>query len=225
MATKLAVGDAHQKLRLISSESINCCVTSPPYWMKRNYQAGPDELGREPTIQAYMGNLLRVLDEVYRVLLPHGGLWLNIGDSYATQAGTSRGKYYPETGIRSVTNGDVLIKSADLPHKSVCLLPYRVAIAMQDRGWIVRNVIVWHKPDSMPESVQDRFTVDYEPVFFCTKNPQYYFRQQLRPYSDTTLERCKKYIENGEAFGQQQPQGAGRSKGPSGSSSLRADGR
>ena len=106
------------------SESINCVITSPPYWLKRNYNAGPDELGREPTIQAYIDNLLAVVDEVYRILLPHGSLWLNIGDSYATQAGTSRGKYYPETGsIRNVTNGDVLIKSETCPISPSAFFP------------------------------------------------------------------------------------------------------
>jgi site-specific DNA-methyltransferase (adenine-specific) len=201
MTTKIAIGDARDKLNLIPDESINSCVTSPPYWMLRDYRAGPDELGKELTIQAYLDNLLQVIDDVHRVLMPHGTFWLNLGDTYATQAGTSKGTYYPETGsIRNVTNGDVLIKSAELPHKSLCLIPYRIAIAMQDRGWIIRNVAIWHKPDGMPESVQDRFTVDYESLFFCTKNPQYYFKQQLRPYSDKTLKRCRSYIENGESF-------------------------
>jgi DNA modification methylase len=71
---------------------------------------------------------------------------------------------------------------------------------MQDRGWIVRNVIIWQKPDCMPESVADRCTIDYEPVFLCVKNPNYYYKQQVRPYSPKTVERCKKYIENGEGF-------------------------
>ena len=198
MTTKIAVGDARQKLRLIPDESINCCVSSPPYWMKRNYDAGPQEIGKEPTIQKYIENLLGVIDEVYRVLMPHGTFFMNIGDTYITQGGTLRGNYYPETGtIRDVSNGDMLIKSAELTHKSLCLIPYRIAIAMADRGWIVRNVIIWWKPDGMPESVQDRFTVDYEAVFFCTKNSNYYFKQQRKPYSQKTTKRCKK---NGDAL-------------------------
>ena len=71
---------------------------------------------------------------------------------------------------------------------------------MAERGWIIRNVIIWWKPDCMPESVRDRFTVDHEPVFLCTKNPQYYFKQQVQDYSPATLKRCRSYIENGEAF-------------------------
>jgi site-specific DNA-methyltransferase (adenine-specific) len=200
MATRIAVGDTRKVLKLIGSESVNCVVTSPPYWCKRNYNAGPQEMGKEPTIREYLDNLLGVIDEVYRVLMPNGTLWLNVGDSYATQGGTLRGNYYPETGtIRNVSNGDVLIKSRELPHKSLCLIPYRLAIAMQDRGWIVRNVVVWHKPDGMPESVEDRFTVDYEPVFFCTKSPRYYFKQQFRPYAETTVNGTRNRIENGDA--------------------------
>ena len=183
MTTRIAVGDARRMLKLIPDDSINSVITSFPYWLKRDYHAGPEEIGREPTIQEYIDNVLSVTDEVHRVIMPHATFWLNLGDSYSTQSGNSRGTYYPETGnITNVANGDVLIKSGELPHKSLCLIPYRIAIAMEDRGWIIRNVVIWHKPDCMPESVQDRFTVDYEPVFLCTKNPNYYFKQQFRPY-------------------------------------------
>jgi site-specific DNA-methyltransferase (adenine-specific) len=187
MTTKIAVGDAKTKLKLLPDESVNCCLSSPPYWLKRDYGAGAQELGKEATIREYVDNLMAVIDEIHRVLKPHGTFFLNVGDSYSTPGGTLRGNYYPETGtIRNPSNGAMLPKSRELPNKSVCLIPYRVAIAMQDRGWIVRNVVVWWKPDSMPESTQDRFTVDYEPVFFCTKSPRYYFKQQFRPYSETT---------------------------------------
>ncbi len=188
MATKIAVGNARDKLRLIHNESINCSVTSPAYWMLRNYHAGPGEIGREPTIRQYIDNLLQVIDEIYRVLMPHGTLWLNLGDTYSTQAGTHGVERISKTGpIHDVNNGDTVIEGNGMPPKSLCLIPYRVAIAMVDRGWIVRNAVIWHKPDGMPESVQDRFTVDYEPVFFCAKNPQYYFKQQLRPDAENTL--------------------------------------
>lgn len=190
MGTKIAVGDARQQLRVIRTESINCCVTSPPYWLLRDYHGGAAEIGREPTFRQYIENLLGVIDEIERVLMPHGTLFLNLGDSYIARSGNSRGAYYPDTGmLRNVANGEVHVKSRELPHKSLCLIPYRVAIAMQDRGWIVRNVVIWHKPDSMPESARDRFTVDFEPVLFCTKNPQYYFRQQFRPYVGNNMRR------------------------------------
>lgn len=181
MSTKIAVGNAETKLKLFPDDFFNCVVTSPPYWMKRDYQAGPEELGREPTMREYINNLMGVIDQIYRVLAPHGTFWLNLGDSY-------------------VGNEAALAESEMLPQKSLCLLPYRVAIAMEDRGWIVRNVIIWWKPDCVPESVKDRFTVDFEPVFFCTKNPGYYFQQQLHPYSEKTLKRCQRFVDNGEAF-------------------------
>ena len=195
MATRIAVGEARDQLRLLSSESINCCVTSPPYWMLRDYHAGPGEIGREPTCRQYIENLMRVIDEIYRVLLPNGTFWLNLGDTYSTQAGTSRGTYYAETGpICNVGNGEVPIKSDELPPKSLCLLPYRIAIAMEDRGWIVRNVIIWHKPDGLPESVQDRFTVDYEPVFFCVKKSSVLLSAAvatlLRKHCETVQDLC-----------------------------------
>ncbi len=201
MGTRIAIGDARNKLKLVGSESVHSCITSPAYWMLRNYNAGPDEIGREPTIRQYVDNVMQVIDEVYRALRPDGTFFLNLGDTYATQAGTSRGKHYAETGpIRNCGNGEMLIKSRELRHKSLCLIPYRVAIEMENRGWIVRNIIIWHKPNGMPESVRDRFTVDFEPIFLCTKSPRYYFCQQFRPYSPRTLERCKRYIDNGESF-------------------------
>ena len=86
MATRIAVGDARKKLKLFPDEFFNCALTSPPYWLKRDYHAGPEEIGREPTIQEYMDNLMGVIDEVYRVLMPHGTFWLNLGDSYVGNA-------------------------------------------------------------------------------------------------------------------------------------------
>jgi site-specific DNA-methyltransferase (adenine-specific) len=201
MSTRIAIGDAREMLRLIRSETINCCVTSPPYWMLRDYGAGPKEIGREPTIKEYIEHLLEITGEIHRVLFPHGSLFFNIGDTYITQSGTTKGKYYAETGgINNVCNGQIMIKSQELPHKSLGLIPYKLAIAMQEQGWVIRNLVIWHKPSVKPESVQDRFSVDYEPIIFCTKNPQYYFKQQFRPYSESTFKRCKRFIDNGESF-------------------------
>jgi site-specific DNA-methyltransferase (adenine-specific) len=175
------VGDARKKLKLCPPDFFNTVVTSPPYWKLRDYHAGPGEIGCEPTMREYIANLLAIICEIYRVLAPHGTFWLNLGDCY-------------------VGNESALVESEELARKSLCLLPYRIAIAMADLGWIVRNVLVWWKPDCTPESAQDRFTVDFEPVFLCTKNPNYYFKQQLRPYSEKTLKRCRSFVANGETF-------------------------
>ena len=181
MATKIAVGDARRMLKLLPNDFANCAVTSPPYWKLRDYHAGPGEIGQEPTLQEYIDNLMAVIDEIYRVLAPHGTFFLDLGDSY-------------------VGNEATFINGTELARKSLCLIPYRIAISMADRGWIIRNVIIWHKPDCTPESMQDRFTVDFEPVFLCVKSSNYYFKRQLRPYSAKTLERCQRYIANGESF-------------------------
>ena len=100
----------------------------------RDYNAGPGEIGQEPTLQEYIDNLMAVIDEIYRVLAPHGTFWLNLGDSYI--------------------NGEPAIGSGGLQNKSLCLVPYRIAIAMADRGWIIRNVVIWHKPDCTPKSAR-----------------------------------------------------------------------
>ena len=189
MSTRIAIGDAREKLRLIRDESINCVITSPPYWKKRDYHAGPQEIGKEPTIQEYVDDILQVIDEIHRRLMPHGTFWLNIGDTYITQAGTSRGgTYYPETGqIRNVTNGAVLLKSNELPHKSLCLLPYRVAIAMQDRGWIIRNVIIraearlhaGERPRSLHGGLRARVPLHQEPQLLLQAAAATVFRWRL----------------------------------------------
>ena len=201
MPTRIAIGDAREMLRRIPSETINTGVMSPPYWMQCSYNAGPREIGREATIKEFIAHLLEVMSEMYRLLMPHGALFVNIGDTYSTQSGNSRGSHFPENGrIRNIGNGEVLIKNNELPNKSLCLIPSRLALGMLDQGWIVRNIIIWHKPAAKPESVKDRFSVDYEPILFCTKSPKYYFKQQFRPYSEATVERCERYITNGEAF-------------------------
>ena len=180
MSARIAIGDARRKLKSCPDDFFNTFVTSGPYWLKRDYHAGPEEIGREPTMREYVDNMMRVIDEVYRTLAPHGTFWLNLGDSYVT--------------------GEAAAGSGGLPDKSLCLLPYRIAIAMEDRGWIVRNVIIWWKPNFTPESADDRFTVDYEPVFLCTKSGQYYFKQQRQEYAESTLKRCQSFVANGEAF-------------------------
>jgi site-specific DNA-methyltransferase (adenine-specific) len=115
MTTKIAIGDARKLLKIIPSESINTVVTSPPYWMLRDYNAGPDEIGRERTIKEYIASLMEVIDQIYRILMPHGTFFLNLGDTYSTQSGNSRGTFYAENGrIQNVSNGDTLIKSGEL---------------------------------------------------------------------------------------------------------------
>lgn len=149
-------GDARVVLRDLPDESVDCVVTSPPYWGLRDY-GSEHQIGHEPTPQAYVSSLADVFDEIYRVLKSTGTLWLNIGDSYA-----------------SVRNAD---KPATygLTVKDLVGIPWRVAFALQDRGWILRQDIIWAKPNPMPESVTDRCTKAHEYVFLFSKSARYHF--------------------------------------------------
>ena len=156
------IGNCLDVLKGMQSESIDCVVTSPPYWNLRDYKSEParygvweGQLGLEDTPDLYISHLLMIFDEVKRVLKPTGACWVNIGDTYMSK---------DICGIRQ---------------KSLCQIPSRFAIAMTDRGWILRNEIIWQKSNCMPTSVKDRFTVDFEKFFFFTKSPKYYFKQQF----------------------------------------------
>jgi len=147
----ILTGDAREVLAGLLPESVDCCVTSPPYANAvRNYQAS-GQLGQEPTVDEFVQNLRGVLRGVRRVLKPTGSLWLNIGDSYA----------------RHLRQG--------APRGSLLLAPQRVALALSADGWIVRNVAVWHKPNPLPQSAQDRLSPTYETIIFATKSRRYFF--------------------------------------------------
>jgi DNA modification methylase len=169
---------------------IDMCVCSPPYWALRKYDA-PDvdyngwkgQLGLEPTFDLYLSHLCDIFDEVKRVLKPEGTLWVNIGDTYGGggTGGHPDNKYKQAFGMRAVPYSP----------KSLCLIPFRFAIEMVNRGWILRNTIIWHKPNCMPSSAKDRFTVDFEYLFFFSKQKKYYFEQQFEENTIGTLERAR----------------------------------
>jgi DNA modification methylase len=155
LLNKIVNGNTIDVLGRIPDESVDCVVTSPPYYKLRDYGV-KDQIGLEPTLDEYLDKLLVVTSELKRVLKKTGTLWWNHGDGYGT------GKKC---------------------EKSLLLQNFRLAIRMIDeQGWILRNVIVWHKTNAMPSSVKDRFTVDFEPVFFFTKSKKYWFSQQLEKY-------------------------------------------
>jgi DNA modification methylase len=169
-----------ETLKRMPDNFIDCVITSPPYWQLRDY--GYDgQWGLEPTFQEYLENLWYMMDEVYRVLKPTGTAWINLGDSYSTQSGTnvaiSRGTHTTQDATYLVNRGESgkLIKDKSLPNKCLLLLPHRFAIGCIDRGWIVRNDIIWAKRNGMPESVTDRFSKKHEYFFFMTKQEKYYF--------------------------------------------------
>ena len=175
---KIINGNSLEVLKTIPDNSIDCCITSPPYWGLRDY--GHDEqLGSEKHFKDFVINLCNVFDEVKRVLKPTGTCFVNLGDTFSSD---TKGTGGPSDKQLSNKGSRYEAKKFDteIPNKCLCLVPERFAIEMIDRGWTIRNQIIWHKPNQMPSSAKDRFTVDFEKVFFFVKQPtDYYFEQQL----------------------------------------------
>jgi len=165
-------GDAVEQLSTLPAQSVQICVTSPPYWRLRKYTDDPREIGQEGTIAEYVVALVRVFGAVGRVLRDDGTLWLNLGDAYANDTkwgGQSGAKNYTSAG--GAYNREK--RTTGLPPKSLIGLPWRVAFALQDRGWVLRSEIIWEKPNGMPESVTDRPTLAHEHLFLFAKQSDY----------------------------------------------------
>ena len=195
------IGNCASLLKTLPDESVDCVVTSPPYWGLRDYKTEPVEwsdgwrgqLGLEPTPQLYIEHLTAIFEEVKRVLKESGTCWVNLGDSYSGSWGNYGSR---EGGQREVTTEQKARRGSfsesfqnpasrcGIREKSLVQIPSRFAIAMTDAGWILRNEIIWHKPNCMPSSVEDRFTVDFEKMFFFTKSKKYYFEPQLEVATD-----------------------------------------
>ncbi|MHA1892089.1 MAG: DNA-methyltransferase [Promethearchaeota archaeon] len=246
---KILVGDAISILKEIDDDSIDCVITSPPYWGLRNYGTNPIiweddlnekachhefvsiferratagdfpsnksilnerylinydktkrpdmrvescikcgamkcELGQEPHPDIYIKHLMLIFNEIWRVLKGTGTVFVNIGDTYAGSGGAGgrwkEGKYKKANKWKQ--------HKINITRKSLIGVPFRFALAMINAGWILRNDIIWEKPDCIPESVKDRFTINFEHVFFFTKNQKYYFKQILEPIKDKTAKR------------------------------------
>lgn len=226
-------GNALDILKDMDPESIDCVMTSPPYWALRDYgiepiiwdgdggclhiwendnyvrntdktagikqktnkgSVGRDEpvksafcgkcgawkgsLGLEPTFQLYIQHLIQIFDEIKRILKKTGTCWVNIGDTY----GGSAGGYHSHKSELGASKQQIKRKNSGF-EKSLLQIPERFSIAMTDRGWIKRNSIIWFKSNCMPSSANDRFTVDFEYLYFFTKSPQYWFEQQFKSYT------------------------------------------
>ncbi|MDQ1251060.1 MAG: hypothetical protein QG646_129, partial [Euryarchaeota archaeon] len=213
LVNRIINGDALEVLKEFPSNFIDCVVTSPPYWLLRDYGIGPviwdgdpncshkfntvhrlhspqgnqgqamnnhpngqsnfclncgawrGQLGLEPTLDLYIKHLCNIFDEIYRVLKDTGSCWVNLGDTYTGNVGKRNG-WTDEKGIY-LTNKTEIIHQ--LPQKCLAGIPFRFAIEMVNRGWILRNTLIWHKPNCLPSSAKDRFTVDFEYLFFFVK--------------------------------------------------------
>ena len=198
-------GDCRDVLKTLPDGSINCCVTSPPYYGLRDY--GVDgQIGLEQTPDAYVAELVAVFAQVKRVLRDDGTLWLNLGDSYAS---FRDGKATPDT-TRGTSTGTLVSKGqaknrtartfdgTSVKHKDLIGIPWMVAFALRADDWYLRQDIIWHKPNPMPESVTDRCTKSHEYVFLMSKNATYHCDMEAikDPVAQSTVERLAQDVES-----------------------------
>jgi site-specific DNA-methyltransferase (cytosine-N4-specific) len=199
-------GDALTVLSSLPDASVNCCVTSPPYFGLRDYGV-EGQLGLEASPAEYVENLRALFAQVRRVLADDGTLWLNLGDSYMSRqfgwGNNSEGSWAAKHREAGDTRPDgervghpasksyEMSRRSGLPPKNLMGIPWRVAFALQDDGWILRNDIIWAKPNGMPESVTDRLATKHEHLFLFAKSPRYWFDLNAirEPHTEASLAR------------------------------------
>jgi DNA modification methylase len=170
----ILTGNALDVLKTLPPDSVQTCVTSPPYWGLRDYGVS-GQLGLESTPDEYVSSMVDVFREVRRVLHKDGTLWLNLGDSYAGGGSGSRDQERWPKQSRNDHMATHAKKQHGLKTKDLVGIPWRVAFALQADGWYLRQDIIWHKPNPMPESVRDRCTKAHEYIFLLAKSEKYFF--------------------------------------------------
>lgn len=176
MTVSILVGDVREKLRTLPADSFDCVVTSPPYWGLRDYGV-VGQIGLEPTLGEHLAVMVDVFREVRRVLKPSGTLWLNYGDCYATSPNGRSAADTKATGNDDRTFRDKPFSTigGSLKPKDLCMIPNRLAIALQDDGWWVRAENIWGKSNPMPESIKDRPGTSHEKIWMLTKSARYFY--------------------------------------------------
>jgi len=188
-----------ETLKKMPNEFLDCVITSPPYWQLRDY-GHKDQWGLEPTFNDYLENLWSMMDDIYRVLKPSGTVWINLGDTYGTKSGgMAAAQDNFESKEAKYGAFKTPLKQPKSLHKSLLLLPHRFAIGCIDRGWIVRNDVIWAKRNGMPESVTDRFSKKHEYFFFMVKSEKYFF--DLDAIRDKTITENVLRNKSAENFG------------------------
>ena len=199
---KFYIGDTLEVAKQLPSQSVQTIVTSPPYWGLRDY-GDPNQLGLEPTPEEYVTNLVKIFREYRRVLSDDGTLWLNLGDTY--NANYRGGGQETASEIQKNNKGTVDFMNSsrnkiDLPPKNLVGIPWRVAFALQQDGWYLRQDIIWHKPNPMPESVKDRCTKAHEYIFLLTKSQKYFYdAEAVKEVADTAPTTRNKHAEGYQA--------------------------
>lgn len=194
---KILCGDAAEQLKTLPQESVNMCVTSPPYYGLRDY-GEQGQIGIEQTPDEYIARLVKVFDEVYRVLTKDGTLWLNIGDCYA---GSGKGPMTISKNGKNENVFDMQSRIYEVPKswsgikpKDLIGIPWMLAFALRNRGWYLRSDIIWYKRNCLPESAKDRPTKTYEHIFLLAKSNKYYFDYKAiqEPIKEVSRERYKR---------------------------------
>jgi DNA modification methylase len=198
---KILQGNCIDKIKELKDNSIDCVVSSPPYFGLRDY--GVDgQFGLEKTYQDYLANTVKVFETFKPKLKDTATIWWNVGDSYSNHKdcksigqtlakGTTREKAHEIKKGKSHTRDSKLLKASGLKDKDLMMIPNRVAIALQAAGWYIRSEIIWHKPNPMPESVRDRPTQCHEKIWLITKSKKYYYDADAvrEPCQDETIRR------------------------------------
>ena len=201
-------GNVLDRLKGLKDRSVQCVVTSPPYYGLRNYNID-GQLGLEDTPEEYVKNLVKVFREVRRVLKDDGTVWLNLGDSYASSPTGSLGN---NTGTIANGKGQATQDASlgrptkivsGLKPKDLVGIPWRAALALQADGWYLRQDIIWHKPNPMPESIKDRCTKAHEYIFLLSKSAKYFYDADAikTPLKDESMRRLMQDIENQKGSG------------------------
>lgn len=173
--SKIIQGDCLSVLKTMESSTVNCCVTSPPYYGLRDYGVA-DQIGLEVTPEAYIANLVEAFRECKRILRDDGTLWVNIGDSYA--GNMSRASNNGRAGFGTTREGIFNRGGDGIKPKDLIGIPWMLAFALRADGWYLRQDIIWAKPNPMPESVSDRCTKSHEYIFLLSKSSRYYFNSE-----------------------------------------------
>jgi len=219
MSVRILIGDVRERLRDIPDESVHCIVTSPPYWGLRDYGVA-GQIGLEPTLGEFIENIVGVFRDARRVLRKDGTLWLNLGDAYAgswgAQSREHAGKHAPNVsalsanqvkaaGIRASGTGSAA-RTPGLKAKDRMMIPARVALALQDDGWWLRDEIVWAKPNPMPSSVADRTTPAHEMIYLLSRSARYFYDGEAirEPFADSSIARLSQPTISEQAGGDKQ---------------------
>jgi DNA modification methylase len=226
VTVRILVGDALAMLKTLPDESVQCCVTSPPYWRQRDYRMA-GQVGLEQTPEEYVARIVDVFEQVRRILLPDGTLWLNLGDKWASGGNGGGGSFMAERGeawahakqSKGWRNPPPGYKDKDLVG-----VPWMVAFALRAQGWYLRQANVWAKPNAMPESVTDRSTITHEYVFQLSKNNDYFYDEDAAriPAAPATRTRLAQNVE--AQLGSMRANGGAKTNGPMKAVARKQDG-